>query len=109
MQIKELGVRLAEQSIDVELMPKARSYFIEHGYEPAFGARPMRRLIQREIEDVLASKIIAGECACGDTALIDAKKTKAGDVLNLRIKKRKPALIDAVPDAENKELAAHPL
>jgi len=109
MQIKELGVRLAEQNIDVELMPKARSYFIEHGYEPAFGARPMRRLIQREIEDVLASKIIAGECACGDTVLIDVKKTKAGDVLNLRIKKRKLALIDAVPDAENKELAAHPL
>ena len=59
----------------------------------------MRRLIQREIEDVLASKIIAGECAAGDTAVIDAKKTKAGDALCIRIKKHMPRIASDIAAA----------
>ncbi|MGI5172241.1 ATP-dependent Clp protease ATP-binding subunit [Treponema sp. OMZ 840] len=110
IQIEELKERLAEQNIYLELLPKARSYFIENGYEPAFGARPMRRLIQHEVEDVLASKIIAGECTAGDTLLIDCKKIKSGTVLHLRIKKAKleltaPALSIEAPEKN----AAHTL
>lgn len=61
IQIGELAERLAEQNLTISLKPSAREYLIENGYDPQFGARPMRRLIQKEIEDPLAQKIIAGE------------------------------------------------
>ena len=51
--------------------------FAEKGYEPAFGARPMRRLIQREIEDSIANLILSGEAVKGDTILVEAKNQKA--------------------------------
>ncbi len=61
IQLGELSERLAEQNLTISLKPSARDYLIENGYDPQFGARPMRRLIQKEIEDPLAQKIIAGE------------------------------------------------
>ena len=51
--------------------------FSEKGYEPAFGARPMRRLIQREIEDPIANMILSGEAQNGDTIIVEAKNQKS--------------------------------
>jgi len=104
IQINELKIRLSEQNIGIKVLPSGRDYLAEHGYEPALGARPMRRLIQREIEDVLASKIISGECIPGDTVLIECRKLKGSDTLCLRIKKQKskpdvPAVAIGIPDA----------
>lgn len=87
IQLAEFSQRLSEQHIRLKLTSKARTFLSEHGYEPAFGARPMRRLIQREIEDVLALKIIASECSEGDTVVIDCKKSKGEESLCLRIQK----------------------
>ena len=87
IQLAEFSQRLSEQHIRLKLTSKARTFLSEHGYEPAFGARPMRRLIQREIEDALALKIIASECSEGDTVVIDCKKSKGEESLCLRIQK----------------------
>lgn len=61
IQLTELSSRLEEQGFSLSVKPSAREYLIDNGYEPAYGARPMRRLIQREIEDPLALRLI--ECA----------------------------------------------
>ena len=58
IQIADLGSRLAEKGLNIKLSPKAREYLIANGYEPSMGARPMRRLIQREIEDPLSIAIL---------------------------------------------------
>lgn len=110
IQIDEFAERLAERNIKVKLQGKAKEYLVEYGYEPSFGARPMRRLIQREIEDALSIKIINGECKNGDTVIIDCKSTKATGTssekqLILKIKKStlqidSPLQIDALPEPE---------
>ena len=61
LQIADLNARLSENGISLSLKPSARSYLIEHGYDPAMGARPMRRLLQKEIEDPLATMILEGK------------------------------------------------
>ena len=65
IHIRELEGRLAEKSISLSIKPKAREYLLDHGYEPSMGARPMRRIIQDEIEDQLASLILSGKCGSG--------------------------------------------
>ncbi|KKS17205.1 MAG: hypothetical protein UU77_C0023G0006 [candidate division WWE3 bacterium GW2011_GWC1_41_7] len=62
--------RLGEQEISVNIDKKARDYLAEQGFSTEYGARPLRRLIQKEIENVLSSKIISGELAKGDEAEI---------------------------------------
>ncbi|MCQ2981956.1 MAG: ATP-dependent Clp protease ATP-binding subunit, partial [Treponemataceae bacterium] len=73
-QLGEFESRLKEQGLAIKLKPAAREYLIENGYEPQFGARPMRRLIQREIEDPAASLILGGTVKPGDTLVVDFKK-----------------------------------
>lgn len=59
IQICELANRLAEKNLTINIKPKARSYLVDNGYDPSMGARPMRRLIQREIEDPLSMELLA--------------------------------------------------
>ena len=76
IQIAELADRLKEQGFVLNLKASAKNYLIEHGYEPLYGARPMRRLIQREIEDPVAYAIISGKTENMDEIVIDYKKDK---------------------------------
>ena len=76
LQIDEFRKRIAEKGLDITLKPSARRYFIEHGYDPAFGARPMRRLIQRELEDATATLILQGKCKTGSILVAEAKNDK---------------------------------
>ena len=69
--IKDLNRRLADRQLKCELTERAKAYIVETGYDPTFGARPLKRLIQREIETLLARKIIAGDIAQGDTFVVD--------------------------------------
>lgn len=73
IQTKELVLRLGEQGISIIIKPKAQNYLIEHGYQPEMGARPMRRLIQKEIEDPIALLLISGKLGPQDTVLVDEK------------------------------------
>ena len=76
LQIDEFRKRIAEKGLDITLKPSARKYFIEHGYDPAFGARPMRRLIQRELEDATATLILQGKCKKGSVLIAESKNDK---------------------------------
>ena len=58
LQLQELQDRLVEKNLTITVKPSAKEYLVDHGYDPTFGARPMRRLIQREIEDQLALRLI---------------------------------------------------
>jgi ATP-dependent Clp protease ATP-binding subunit ClpB len=64
----------------LRLTDAARAYLAEKGYDPAFGARPLKRLIQREIQDALAVKLLAGEIGEGDEVTVD----REGDGLVFR-------------------------
>jgi ATP-dependent Clp protease ATP-binding subunit ClpB len=72
IQTKLLTMRLAEQKYQVELTSAAKEYLIEQGYAPAYGARPLKRAIQRHVQDALAMKILDGSFQEGDRILVDA-------------------------------------
>jgi ATP-dependent Clp protease ATP-binding subunit ClpB len=72
IQLNRLRARLAERKIELELTEKARDYFAEHGYDPVYGARPLRRMIQRELETSLGRKLLLGEVRDGSKVVVDA-------------------------------------
>jgi len=71
IQLGVLADRLEERHLTLKLSDAAREYLANKGYDPAFGARPLKRLIQRKIQDALAMKLLAGEITEGDTVEID--------------------------------------
>jgi ATP-dependent Clp protease ATP-binding subunit ClpB len=71
IQLEALRARLAERHIALELSEAAREFLVKTGYDPAFGARPLKRAIQREVETPLARKILAGELRDGQTVEVD--------------------------------------
>ncbi len=85
IQLAELADRLKEQGFALNVKASAKNYLIENGYEPSYGARPMRRLIQREIEDPVAYAIISGKTEKTDEIVIDYKREKI--VITYRRKK----------------------
>ena len=70
LQIRELNERLAGQQMKIELTPEARESVVEGGYDPAFGARPLRRYIQKNVETLAARKILEGSVLQGQTIVI---------------------------------------
>ncbi|MDO5673950.1 MAG: ATP-dependent Clp protease ATP-binding subunit ClpA [bacterium] len=74
--VRELQGQLAEKKVRIELSEAARLWLAQEGYEPAFGARPLRRLIMKEIGDVLTEEILFGKLTKGGTAVVDHKKDK---------------------------------
>ncbi|MCD6337062.1 MAG: AAA family ATPase, partial [Candidatus Marinimicrobia bacterium] len=74
VQFKRLQNRLELQNIVVELSDKAKDHLAEKGYDPDFGARPLKRLIQHKIENHLAQKLLEGELIPGNRYMIDVKE-----------------------------------
>ncbi|MGH7878405.1 MAG: AAA family ATPase, partial [Candidatus Binataceae bacterium] len=72
IQLSRLRQRLAERKIELELTDKARDYLAEQGYDPVYGARPLRRMIQRELETALGRKLLLGEIRDGARVVVDA-------------------------------------
>ncbi|MGC5327823.1 ATP-dependent Clp protease ATP-binding subunit [Brevibacillus sp. SYSU BS000544] len=72
----ELRKRLKEQSIDLALTEEAKKVLAKEGFDPAYGARPLRRAIQRNIEDRLSEELLKGTISRGDTVTIDAEEGK---------------------------------
>ncbi|VAV90024.1 ClpB protein, partial [hydrothermal vent metagenome] len=72
-QMQRLGKLLAEQNLSIKLDNKARNYLAKKGYDPAYGARPLQRVIQREVQDPLARMILNGDFADGDKISLSAK------------------------------------
>ena len=76
LQLNHLRGLLADRKITIELTPAARDLLFESGYDPQFGARPLKRAIQRLIQDPLALKILEGEVKSGETIEVDADAKK---------------------------------
>ncbi len=72
IQFARLQKLLADREITLELTPAARDWLANEGYDPAFGARPLKRVLQREVQDGLAEAVLAGEITDGDHVKIDA-------------------------------------
>ncbi len=77
LQLQRLRALLDERKIHIELTDNARELLFREGYDPQFGARPLKRAIQRLIQDPLAMKMLDGEVAPGDTLTVDADLKKA--------------------------------
>jgi len=71
IMIAQTQKRLAEQSITMAVSIEARRLLVRHGYDPVYGARPLRRTVQRMLEDMLAEAILQGTCVLGDTFVVD--------------------------------------
>lgn len=74
LMMKDLHKRLQEQDIALEVSKEAREKLVEEGYDPAYGARPLRRTIQRLVEDPLAEDLLQGRFQAGDTVKVDVTK-----------------------------------
>ncbi len=71
IQLKRLGRLLGDKGFALEVTPAAKSFLAEAGYDPDYGARPLKRAIQRELQDPLALKVLAGDFKPGETVLVD--------------------------------------
>lgn len=82
IQVAQMAARLGGRRIELDVTDQARTWLADHGYDPAFGARPLRRLIQTEIGDRLARLILGGEVSDGDTVTVTV--TPGSDALDLQ-------------------------
>ena len=73
LMMADLNKRLADREISLELTPEAKDYIIEGGYDPVYGARPLKRFLQKHVETVAAREILSGEIHEGDTILLTLK------------------------------------
>ena len=87
IQLKDLRKRLAERKLQLEVTPEAKALLAERGYDPVFGARPLKRTIQRMIENPLAVEVLAGRFGDGDTVVVEP------DGETLRFRKEVPATV----------------
>ena len=78
LQVESLQARLTDRRLTLEVSDAAKAWLAETGFDPAYGARPLRRLVQREIGDRLARGILAGEIADGDTVVVDRVEGENG-------------------------------
>ncbi len=94
LQMKEIQDRLIEHNITVQLSDAARGWLAKEGYDPAFGARPLKRALQKHVESPLSMKLLAGEFPGGATVLVDVDEKKnaltftAGEALAPKRKKK---------------------
>ena len=71
IELKDVTSNLIEKGIDLKVTDEAKDWLVDEGYDPAFGARPLRRVIQDHIEDKLSDAILSGRLGPADTAVID--------------------------------------
>ena len=76
--MRGLEKRLAERGLRIEVSEKAFDLLGNVGFDPVYGARPLKRAIQQQLENPLASRILAGEFASGDTIVVDAAGGELG-------------------------------
>ena len=84
LELKKFEDRIAKLDLYIELSKEAEDFFADKGYDPAYGARPMRRLLQNKIEDVLSVKIISGEFSKGKTALVDFSASENDIIIGIK-------------------------
>ena len=73
LMVKELSDRLADQELSLELTDAAKQMVVDNGYDPVYGARPLKRYLQNYVETLTAKKILSGDVHAGDTLVLDVK------------------------------------
>jgi ATP-dependent Clp protease ATP-binding subunit ClpB len=100
LQAASLVARLAGLGISLDITPAARALLAKEGYNPDFGARPLKRLIQRTVENPLSRRLLAGEFREGDTVVADAQGAE------IVLRKATPVPADAAPAARPRDARA---
>ena len=95
LMVAKLDVRLKDKDMGMELTPAAKALLAKKGYDPVLGARPLRRTIQREIEDMLSEKILYGELTAGEIVVVDTEGTGRDEAFTFTGAAR--AEVDALP------------
>ncbi|HEY4614616.1 MAG TPA: ATP-dependent chaperone ClpB, partial [Citricoccus sp.] len=85
LQVGALARRLTSRRLALEVSDAAREWLALTGYDPAYGARPLRRLVQREIGDQLARALLSGEITDGDTVVVDRAQGEGGEADRLTV------------------------
>ena len=93
LMVTNLEGRLKEKDMGIELTANAKSVLAKRGYDPVLGARPLRRTIQREIEDALSEKILFGDVKAGQIVLIDVEGEEGKETFTFKGMSR-----EALPD-----------
>ena len=89
LMLADVAGRLAERGVSIELTADARRWLADKGYDPVYGARPLRRAVQRHMENPLAMRVISGDFAPGDTVVVD----EDGDALSFRMLRAEAAVL----------------
>jgi ATP-dependent Clp protease ATP-binding subunit ClpC len=76
LMISEVGKQLLGKGVTLEMTQAAKDFLAEKGFDPNFGARPLRRQIQEHVEDCLSEELLAGKFGPGDTVVIDVEEGK---------------------------------
>jgi ATP-dependent Clp protease ATP-binding subunit ClpC len=105
LMIAKVDDRLKDRDMGIELKPAAKALLSARGYDPVLGARPLRRTIQREIEDNLSEKILFGELKAGQIVMVDAEGGTGPEAQFTFKGEQKP---DAVPDVPPTEIESRP-
>ncbi|MDF2508844.1 MAG: family ATPase [Microbacterium sp.] len=100
LSVDQLHDRLKDRRLTLAVTPDARSWLAERGYDPMFGARPLRRLIQSEVQNKLATALLSGGVKDGDTVRVDVAADGAGLVLTSTTPEPAPGDEDDVIEAE---------
>ena len=95
LQMQEIQNRLAEHGLTVQLTDAARQWLAREGYDPAYGARPLRRALQRHVESPLSVQMLRGEFKSGDIVTVDFEEGKG-----VQFRKEEPAVVDIQPTVE---------
>jgi ATP-dependent Clp protease ATP-binding subunit ClpB len=90
LQLERLRKLLRERELDLTLTPAARTFLGDEGYDPVFGARPLKRAITRHVQDPLARRLLGGEFRPGDTIVVDRGAGTEEDALRFSRKRDKP-------------------
>src|SRR5260370_20115567 len=101
LMIAKVDERLKDRDMGLELRPTAKALLARRGYDPVFGARPLRRTIQRSIEDMLSEKILFGELKPGQIVIVDVE----GDGEEAQFTFKGVPKPDAVPDTPPAQIA----
>ena len=106
LMIAKVDERLKDRDMGLELLPAARTLLSERGCDPVAGARPLRRAIQREIEDNLSEKILFGELRAGQIVTVDVEGTGPEAQFTFEGVARPAAVPDAPPAVIESKAAA---
>jgi ATP-dependent Clp protease ATP-binding subunit ClpB len=90
LQLTRLRARLAERGLTLELTDAAKEALADAGWDPAYGARPLKRAIQRLLENPLARRLLEGDFEDGDTIQVDAQD---GELVFTKVVEREPATV----------------